>query len=82
MPLPEDDEYICMVKQNGKPEFATPEDAIKFFKLVGETIFNNLDKESEKLIDCVECENNIENCTCNIEDEFNENEEDEFSDAY
>jgi len=60
MPLPEDDDHIAMIKRNGKPEFATHIDQIKFFKLVGETIFDNLDK-----INCKTCGNKMSDCTCN-----------------
>jgi len=60
MPLPEDDDHICWIEKNGKPEFATAIDHLKFIRLVGETILENLDK-----IDCSKCGKKMYECICN-----------------
>lgn len=75
MPLPEDDDHVCFIERKGKPTFATGIDYVKFLKLVGETIFENLDK-----INCSDCKNTMDECTCHIEQyhDFEELEEDDI----
>lgn len=60
MPLPIDDNHIVMIERKGKMGFATPEDSIKFLRVVGETILENLDK-----MDCHNCRMKMSDCTCN-----------------
>jgi len=67
MPLPENDEHICMMEENGKAVFATPEDHIKFLKLVGETIFDNLDSEKNDDESCPDC--GFITCVCDDEND-------------
>ena len=45
MPLPIDDDHIVAIERKGKIEFATPEDSIKFLKLIGETVFGLVNEE-------------------------------------
>jgi len=67
MPLPEDDDHICFFIKNGKTEFATVLDRVKFFKLVGETIFESLDKEKLEDESCEDC--GFRDCVCDPEDD-------------
>ena len=46
MPLPIDDDFICMtLDKKNKPVFATFDDWRKFMKLLGETILESVDEE-------------------------------------
>jgi len=83
MPLPIDDDHICFIVKDGKPQIATVEDQIKFFKLIGETILESLNEEEnikEGILalsndeSCPDC--GFRDCMCN---DINENYDNDFS---